>query len=407
MTDLVDTDDIDVTGTVAPGFEAVQEAFTRNFADHGEVGAALSVYVDGRQVVDLGGGTTHGPSDSALPRPYDGDTPQVVMSGTKGFTALCANLLADRGLLDVDAPVASYWPEFAAAGKGAIPVRWLLSHQTGLPYVTQALPVTDVLAWDPVVSALAGQAPLWEPGTAHGYHALTFGWLVGELIRRVDGRSVGRFLADEIAAPLGLDLWLGLPAALHDTVAPLTRRPGRFGTPRPEDDLSLVTMIGMIRGADDILVKAIDGVPGMFGDEVVLNQPEVLAGEVPAANGVTTARSLAKLYAATIGPVDGTGPLLSSTQVDAAREVQTRGVDRVINHETSFGLGFMCSCRFSRYGGARGFGHTGGGGSMGFADPEAGIAFGYVMNRVLPHVARTSALVRAVYASAGVTPTYT
>jgi len=326
------------SGYVAPGFEGVRAAFEDNFVTHGEVGAAVAVYVEGRKVVDLWGGT----ADDQAGTPYTEDTLQLVFSTTKGITALCANVLAQRGLLDVDAPVAEYWPEFAAAGKADVPVKWLLSHQVGLPYVDADLSLEQVLAWDPVVEALAAQAPLWEPGTGHGYHAVTYGWLVGEVI----------------------------------------------GRPHL-------------------------GVPGLLSQEGMFNRPEVRAAELPAANGVTNARSLAKLFAATIGEVDqdGTavGPLLTPEQTAAAIAVQSSGPDKVLMFETVFGLGYMLSSPFSPYGGARGFGHSGAGGSMAFADPDAGVAFGYVMNRMLANLAgdpRTTGLVRAVYDTIGVTPTF-
>src|SRR4051794_24678672 len=206
-----------VEGTVEPGFEGVRDAFAKNFEDNGEVGAAFALHVDGKKVVDLWGGT----ADVHTGRPYTSDSLQLVFSTTKGATAMCASLLAERGLLDVDAPVATYWPEFAANGKESIPVRMLLNHEAGLYTVDKAPAFADTLKWDPIIDALAAQAPLWEPGTAHGYHALTYGWLVGEVVRRIDGRSIGQFFQEEVAAPLGIEFWIGLPKEQHDRVAPL------------------------------------------------------------------------------------------------------------------------------------------------------------------------------------------
>ena len=168
----------DVDGSVESGFEGVREAFARNFTDHGDVGAGFSLYLEGNKVVDIWGGT-----DPRNGRAYTADTLQLVFSTTKGATALSANLLAQRGQLDVDAPVATYWPEFARAGKERIPVGWLLCHKAGLPTIDRHLSFEDALAWEPVIRALEAQAPLWEPGSEHGYHALTFGYLVGELVR--------------------------------------------------------------------------------------------------------------------------------------------------------------------------------------------------------------------------------
>ncbi|MGK2949455.1 MAG: serine hydrolase domain-containing protein, partial [Acidimicrobiales bacterium] len=195
----------EIGGRVEPGFEGVAAAFERSFAEHGEVGAATAAYVGGRKVVDLWGGV----ADQATGAPYTEGSLQLVFSTTKGATAACANLLAQRGDLDIDAPVAEYWPEFAAAGKADIPVRWLLCHKAGLPYVDATLTLDEALAWDPMIRALEAQAPVWEPGTAHGYHATTYGWLVGEVVRRISGKSLGTFFREELAEPLGLEFWIG------------------------------------------------------------------------------------------------------------------------------------------------------------------------------------------------------
>jgi CubicO group peptidase (beta-lactamase class C family) len=400
-----------IHGAVDSEFEGVSEAFIRNFAEHGELGAGVALYVDGRKVVDLWGGI----ADRQTGAPYDEDTLQLVFSTTKGVTALCAHLLARRGELDFDAPVAQYWPEFAGAGKEAVTVRWLISHQAGLPYVEAALSLDEVLAWDPVTEALATQAPIWEPGSAHGYHAVTYGWLVGEVIRRVSGRSVGTFVAEELAGPLGLDLWIGLPDAQQARVAPLTTGGGWNGdTAGPAGDTDaggsdLRTMIEQLLGPDSLLIRALDGVPGLLAQEGMFNRPEVRAAELPAANAVTNARSLAQLYAATIGEVDGHGPFLTPAQVEVASEVQASGSDRVLVLDTTFALGYMRSSSFSPYGGPRAFGHSGMGGSMAFADPENGIAFGYVMNRMKENLVddpRTRGLISAVYDAIGVEPAF-
>ena len=207
----------DIQGDVGAGFEAVRDAFAENFDKHGDVGAAFTLYHRGQKVVDIWGGV----ADVATGRPWAEDSLQLVFSTTKGATAVCANLLVQRGELDLDAPVVNYWPEFGAAGKENIPVRWLLSHRSGLPVVDVSPTPEEVLAWDPIVKLLAEQAPVWEPGTAHGYHALTYGWLVGEVVRRISGKSLGTFFADEVAAPLGLDFWIGLPASQEPRVSPL------------------------------------------------------------------------------------------------------------------------------------------------------------------------------------------
>lgn len=210
---------MNVDGTCDPRFRAVREAFCENFASRAELGAAVTVSVDGTLVVDLWGGI----ADKVSGRAWTRDTMVVVFSCTKAATALCAHMLVTRGALDLDAPVAHYWPEFAAAGKEAIPVRLLLNHQAGLAAVDDPLPVGALYDWDTMAAALAAQAPHWEPGTAHGYHAVTFGWLVGEVVRRISGRSLGTFFRDEVAGPLGLDFWIGLPEALAARVAPIRR----------------------------------------------------------------------------------------------------------------------------------------------------------------------------------------
>jgi CubicO group peptidase (beta-lactamase class C family) len=409
-----DTIGVGVHGTVVPGFEGVCEAFATNFADHGEVGAAVSVVVDGRTVVDLWGGV----ADATTGAPYGEDTLQLVFSSTKGATALCASLLAQRGELDVDAPVASYWPEFAQAGKGEIPVRWLLTHEAGLPFVDAPLELENLLAWDPAVDALAAMAPVWDPGTAHGYHAVTYGWLVGEVVRRITGRSLGTFFADEIAGPLGLEYWIGLPDEQQARVAPLTSRglPGPAGGGKGDGELGfdgLVASLDQILGPDSLAIRALGGsvtLPFVVADGV-FNRRDVRAAELPAVNGVTNARSLARMYAAIVGRVDGSdaGPLLTDEQLAAAASTQSSGPDKVLILDTSFGLGFMVSSAFSPYGGLRAFGHSGAGGSVGFADPDHGIGFGYVMNRMTANLSgdpRTRGMIVAVYDALGVDPVH-
>ena len=206
-----------VGGSVAAGFEPVREAFAANFEQHGEVGAACCVHLHGKRIVDLWGGVT-APGGS---QPYTADTLQMVWSTTKGVVAMAAHILAQEGKLDFDAPVTDYWPEFAAEGKDGIPVRWLFCHKSGLAAVDRPLGLADVVAWTPCVDALAAQRPYWEPGTAHGYHTWTYGWLAGEVIRRVTGQSVGAFVAERIAKPLQAEFWIGLPEAMDARVAPV------------------------------------------------------------------------------------------------------------------------------------------------------------------------------------------
>lgn len=396
----------EIGGAVEPGFEGVAEAFRANFAEHGEVGAAAAVYVGGRKVVDLWGGV----ADAEAGTPYTEDSLQLVFSTTKGATAACANLLAQRGQLDVDAPVAEYWPEFKAAGKADIPVRWLLCHKAGLPYVDATLTLEEALAWEPMVRALEEQAPVWEPGTAHGYHATTFGWLVGEVVKRISGKSLGTFFHDEFAEPLGLDFWIGLPDEQQHRVAPLVQ--WATADEMAAENPAMAELLNQFMGPDTLLGKAL-GAPSfvLAGAEGGFNNPAIRAAEIPAANGVADARSLARFYAALTGVVEGgpDAPLLTAEQVAKASELQTTGPDKCLYMETTFGLGFFLSSIFAPYGGPRSFGHTGAGGSVGFTDPEHGIGFGYVMNKMMQTLngdPRSGGLIRAVYDAIGVEPTH-
>lgn len=390
----------EISGFVAPGWEGVRAAFETNLDEGLEVGAAYAVHHDGRLVVDLWGGT------------YRPDTLQLVFSTTKGWTAVLANLLAQRGELDVDAPVASYWPEFAAEGKGDIPVRWLLCHKAGLPYPTEPCSYEEVLAWDPVVEKLAASTPLWEPGTAHGYHAVTYGFLVGEVLRRITGRSVGTLLRDELAGPLGLDLHIGLPDDLQARVEPLVG--GMVPDGGADVDPALKEVLAQFMGPDSTLGKALS-CHGALGEPGIFNRPELRAAELPAANGVGDARSLSRLYAAVVGdvPADERFPagaqVLSADTIAAATTRQTEGNDQVLLFETTFGLGFFTASPFAPYGGPASFGHTGAGGSLGFADPENGLGCGYVMSKMQQSLngdVRSGRLIRATYDAIGVEPTY-
>ena len=384
----------EVFGEVAARFGAVRDAFAANFERHGDVGAAFSLYLGGEKVVDLWAGC----ADEATGRPWEQDTLQLVFSTTKGATAACAHLLAQRGELDLDAPVCEYWPEFKAEGKDAVPVRWLLSHRAGLPVLDAKLTPAEALAWDPVIEALAAQRPVWPPGTAHGYHALTYGWLVGEVVRRISGRSLGRFFADEIADPLGLEFWIGLPAAEEGRVSRLNT----LTLPDPPPDLSVLpdeirAIAQAFLDPDSMTNRALN----VTSPPMDWNSPEVHAAEVPAANGICTARSLARFYAGLIGEVDGVRILTPET-VRTATVEQSNGPDRVLLAPTRFGLGYFLPSPFEPLAGPASFGHAGAGGSLGFADPDTGVAFGYVMNQMQQGLAgdpRTRTLVKAVQSS--------
>ena len=382
-----------IDGHVAPGFERVKDAFAANFEKHGDVGAAFSLYHRGVKVVDLWGGV----ADVETGRPWVEDSIALVFSSTKGATAICAHLLAQRGELDFDAPVAEYWPEFAAAGKQDIPVRWLLSHRVGLPVFDNPMTAEEYLAWEPPVKALAAQRPVWEPGTTHGYHAGSYGWLVGEVVRRISGKSVGTFFADEVAGPLGLDFWIGLPASEESRVVPI------IGVDLQDDDMDQQAqtenrrkLLAAARDPDSFLNRPSTTTP------LDMNSRAFHAAEIPAGNGITDARSLARMYASLIGDgVDGVRLLNDETVARASAE-ESSGRDEVLQIATRFGLGFSLNLETGDLGQEGAFGHSGAGGSLGFADPKAEIGFGYVMNKMQLVAAddpRTLTLVAAVHES--------
>jgi CubicO group peptidase (beta-lactamase class C family) len=382
-----------IDGEVAAGFEPVREAFEANFSQHGDIGAAVCVYQYGRPVVDLWGGV----ADPDTGRPWTRDTLQLVYSATKGATTTAAHMLAERGALDLDAPVAKYWPEFAANGKADIPVRWLLSHQAGLITLDQPVPLNEALAWHPMAAALAAQRPQWTPGTTHGYHGRTWGWLVGEVIRRVSDQTPGRFFADEIATPLGLDFFIGLPAEQRDRVS-------RMVYQRPAVDLTTVPAESVPEELRELVAAWRD--PTSFSNrayavtdpnEIDFDSPEVQAAELPASNGIGTARGLARMYAALIGEVDGVRLLRPETLAAATKE-QTGGKDQVMLIPSRFSSGYMLPTEANPMTSPSAFGHTGRGGSLGFADLEHGIAFGYVMNNIIGGAddVRAASLVDAV-----------
>ncbi len=362
-------------GWTAPGFEQVRDAFAKNFADGLEVGAAFAAYHRGRLVVDLWGGV----ADPATDRPWGEDTLELMFSTTKGATAVCAHRLAQEGRLDLDVPVTEYWPEFRGEGKDTIPVGFLLSHRAGLAWVDEPLTLEEALAWEPMIHALEHQVPAWPPGSAHGYHAITYGYLVGEVVRRVSGRTLGSYFHDEIAVPLGLDFWIGLPEEHEPRVAHLVGDLLDLDDPTL-DDATRAEMIRLV-GSATMTGKALSG-GGAFAGKGIWNSRAVHEAEVPAANGVGDARSIARLYAACIGDVDGVR-LLTPAQLRAATTQHTAGPDIVLlDFDLQFGLGFIVPSTVVTLGGPHAFGHFGAGGSAGWADPDADLAFGYVMNRM-------------------------
>lgn len=390
-----------IQGRVDEGWGKVADVFAANFDERDELGAACCVYAGGRPVVDIWAGV----ADKRDGRPWVEDTVVLVFSTTKGITAICAHMLAEQGLLDLDAPVVRYWPEFAAEGKDQILVRWLLSHQAGLPYVDTTLSLEETCAWDPVIRALEAQKPVWEPGTQHAYHALTYGWLVGEVIRRITGKTPGRYLADEVAGPLGLNAWIGLPEEQEARVAHIEAAP-------PLANEQLQQLLDTFTGADSLFGRAVlfSGLPiELVTDDGGFNARAVRAAEIPAGNLVTDARSLARVYAATVGDVDGVR-LLRPDAVARATEVQTTsstpygmppGMEEFALQAS---LGFAPPTALAPLLGPKSFGHGGAGGSLGVADADRGIGFGYVMNQMLteiPVTPRAHHLLAAVETCAG------
>ncbi|MER5455115.1 serine hydrolase domain-containing protein [Micromonospora sp. NPDC002389] len=379
-----------VSGTVAPGYEPVQEAFLANFETRSEIGAAVGIYRHGQEVVRLWGGV----ADPATGRAWRENTLQVVYSTTKSVPAACVHLLAQRGQLDLDAPVAEYWPEFAAAGKDSIPVRWLLSHQAGLPILDRPVPLAEALAWDPVVAALAAQAPTWQPGTAHGYHAITYGWLVGEVVRRITGRSLGTYFADEIAKPLGLDVWIGLPTTEAHRVARTVEQPVDPPAATRAIPEALREALAAYTDPTSLAVRS----TAVTHPPLDLTDPRTWSAEIPSVNGICTASSLARFYGGLIGEVDGIRILDATTLTTATRE-QASGTDRVLKVPTRPALGFGLPVPGQPWWSPTSFGFPGHGGSLGYADPASGIAFGYVMNGLRVTMGpdpRTASLIEAV-----------
>jgi CubicO group peptidase (beta-lactamase class C family) len=383
---------VKVEGTCDPKFDRVKDAFVENFEKRNEVGAAAAVMLDGKSVVDIWAGH----ADREKTRPWTRDTLVNVYSTTKGVTAICAHRLADKGLLDIDAPVAKYWPEFAQAGKDKLPVRYLLSHKAGLAAVRKPLDDDALFKWNKMTTALAEQEPWWEPGTKHGYHALTFGHLVGEVIRRITGKTPGTYLRDEVAGPLGLDLHIGLDAKDDARTGDMIAMP-----PPGPGEPNLFAEI--MKNPESVTFKAFMNPPNGMRPGLV-NTREWRAAEIPAANGHTTARSLAKLYGvlARGGELDGVR-VMSKEQVAQCSIEQSSGPDALLMINTRFSLGFMMSQPGASLGpNAKSFGHPGAGGSLGYADPEAKIGFGYTTNKMHASLLidpRATALIDAVYAS--------
>jgi CubicO group peptidase (beta-lactamase class C family) len=390
-----------VSGKCDPKFERVRDEFERNFKEREEVGASVCVTLEGETVIDLWGGTT----DVASGEPWKEDTVSIVFSSTKGATALCAHILASRGLLDIDAPVVKYWPEFGQAGKENITVKMLLNHTCGLPHVRKQLPQGAYYDWDVMVHAFEEQEPFWEPGTRHGYQYIVFGWLVGEVVRRISGKSLGRFFQDEVAQPLGLDFWIGLPEEIEPRVSKMIPT-------TPQERMQTPFFQAM---ADPTSIQRL--VITNDGGALTVDGPDSRAFHASGnggMGGITNARGLAGMYAplALGGSLKGVDLVDRDTLARMSAVSAASNQDLTLLHPMRFTLGYARSIdnrgqppglQDSAIIGEDAFGFVGAGGSMGFADLGERMSFGYTMNKMgLGFLnPRGQSLVDAVYLSLG------
>lgn len=381
-------------GNCHPAFNAVQAAFENNFAKYGEVGASMCLIVEGEKLVDVWGGHTGWTKREEWKK----DTISLVFSNTKAATSLCAHILIDRGLLDLDAKVTEYWPEFGAAGKEHVTVRMMLCHQSAVPALRKVVKPGGLYDFDYMAGRLAAEKPFWAPGTDNGYHMLTFGWTVGELVRRVSGKSLGTFFKDEIADPLGLDFHIGLDDKHFGRMAKMiSYKPSP--TSKPND-----FAMALMKSTRSIQFLSLMNTGGYLYDSNAAWRAEMGGG-----GGVANARALAQMFA----PLLSEDSYLSWERVNDMRQcAASTKKDRTLLLPTRFGQGFMLnmdnrdqpgevnSCIMGK--GA--FGHVGMGGSIGFCDPEAGFSFGYTMLKMGGGTLlneRGQALVDAVYQSLG------
>lgn len=387
-----------ISGSCDRRFVEVRSALARNFREHGEVGCAVAVAIEGRLVVDLWAGWV----DRERRHPWQGDTLVDVFSAGKPMVVMCLLKLVERGRIDLDAPVARYWPAFAAGGKDAVTVRMVLCHQAGIPGIRTPLPRLAMYDWNLMTSALAEEVPWWEPGRRHGYHVNTFGFLVGEIVRRVSGDSVGACFRREVSERLGADFHFGIDPALAARTAEYLL---------PDDDERLVEFLlagdppeshEPVEQRRRVLECVYRNPPGISGFGTV-NTPAWRAAEMPSTNGHASARGLARIYSALAGGgAAGGGPLLEAETIEQAIAEAASGPDVVLRRTSRFGLGFQLTRPESPLGTSpRSFGHFGAGGSLGFADPDTRLAFAYVMNQPGPRWQnpRNRALIDTVYAA--------
>jgi CubicO group peptidase (beta-lactamase class C family) len=394
---------LSVHGACDSRFEDVREQFVRNFRERAEVGASVCVRVGGATVVDLWGGI----ADPDTGRVWDRDTVTVVLSATMGPAATCVHLLAGRGEIDLERPVAAYWPEFAGKGKDQITVHDVLAHRSGVSAIREPLPEGAFFDSELMADLIAAEAPFFPPGRQHGFTGMCFGYVLDALVRRTDGRSLGRFFADELAGPLGSDFWIGSPPQVERRIAPV-----------------LLPELDPVSAAEFFLLSVDhDSVPGLvLGNSGGYLTPgprnfdcrEGHAAEIPSAGGITNARGLAALYEPLALPgVDHRGVCFDADAVAWISAAHSAGHDHTLRHNTRYGLGYMLAVdnrwrparqRDSLLIGPEAFGHTGFGGTVGFADPTHGLSFGYTMNRMSSALSiggRAQRLIDATYRSLG------
>ena len=352
---------------MAPGLLPCADAFRKNFREDGELGAACTIYRRGELVLDMWGGVARRSEKKA----WSCDSIVPVFSVTKGVSAVCILHLVQSGLLELDRQIADYWPEFAAHGKGRVTVREGLAHRAGVPVVDGDISIEDIQDTRGFASRLASQPPIFEPGTSHQYHAITIGWLTSELVWRATGRSIGAYFQESIAKPLDLNIWMGIPQSAQQRVAAVEA--GDFD---PETELDLA------RGSIPWRALTLNGLfpRKLVGDGAGLNDPRIQKLELAGVSGISDARSLAKLYAAVVGKVDNTPPLISADLLsDACSPVSQPSVGKL---QASWGSGFVLPFKWQPMLGPASFGHDGAGKSVAFADRDHGIAFAYVRNRM-------------------------
>ena len=382
-----------VNGYCDDRFIEARKIFEKSLEDGFELGGAICLEVKGEKVLDLWGGH----KDQDRTEAWEENTIVNVFSTTKGIAAICLLQLIEKGLIDIEKPVSNYWPEFSQNGKEDIPVKYLFCHKSGLCGVKEPLEAGAFSDWDLICNQLAKQEPLWEPGSAHGYHAITYGHLVGELLKRVDGRTIGTYFKEEIAEPLDLDFWIGLPDSEFDRVSdiypskpssfqflfPLLAKLPKFLLPGPTKFLIDFGDTSKPVGA------AFNNPPIVSNNGMEANKKKWRNAEIPAANGHGTARSIAKLYGvlANGGSLDDLY-ILSPDTIEMGRTTQADGKDLVLGGmHTRFGLGFMLGTENISMGpNPDAFGHGGAGGSLGFADPDNNISLGFVMNQMHPGI---------------------